>query len=190
LQGDTYRIMKTVAKVNPGCLWNITTNATWKLNDFVREHLDPLKFRQIIISADSLIPEVFARLRPPAKLSRFTSTVEALSRYDYERIREGKSGLGLATNSTIQRDNWREVPELVKFGEELGNISPNLAILYRPEELSILSEDLETREGMLRYLFDRVEPAYLPRAGRVIRPLLESVSPLFRASLLDSVAAP
>lgn len=187
MQKDTYKYMAKIAQLNPECRWNITTNATWTLTDTVKDHLRRIKFRQIIISVDSIIPETFAKIRYPGKLDKFLETVDSLSKFDYELKAEGKPGLFLSTNSTIQKDNWREVPELLQFGLKQGNIEPDLALLYYPAHLSILNESAEKREEILRYFVSHVPAESLSNLGRILRPLLLSLSPITRASVLSEI---
>jgi cyclic pyranopterin phosphate synthase len=188
IQDYTFKVMDIIAEVNPGCRWLITTNAHWDLTEAIRARLDRLEFREIIVSTDSLDTDVYSKVRAGGRLEKFMSTVADLISYDQDRRRSGKGGLNLTINSTIQILNWREIPSLIDFADKNGFLKANIAFLYSPKKLSLLSLSERERESILEHLTENLSGDHLTRSREVLRPLLESVSPLFRANIVAAIA--
>lgn len=181
IQKATYHFIDLASKINPTCEWNITTNVNWKLTDYVKNKLDLIRFRQLVISMDSLIPEVYAKIRRKGSLDRALKTILDLREYDLQRQEKGIGSLNINLNCTIQKDNWKEIPALLDFGETNGFFT-GITLLYNPEEFSLLDEPLIERERILEHYLQSLSKNQLRRSLLVIRPLVESVSPLSRAS--------
>src|SRR5690606_29665006 len=69
IQGDTYRLIDEISEVNPDCFWIFTTNAHWKLTPKVKESLNKIKIKNIILSIDSLDKETYHKMRYPGDLN-------------------------------------------------------------------------------------------------------------------------
>lgn len=186
IQKDTYKLIDIISEKKPDCRWIITTNANWKLTDYVRSKLDKIKFRNIIISLDSLTPEIYTKIRKKGDLQLALSTLADLQNYEKDRIKRGLSPLGIRINFLVQKDNWHELGSFQKFRVE-HNVEIFRTFLYEPFEHSLLSLPLEEREKILSFYkrtlhFDEV-------SLRVILPLLDSVSPIFKAQFFDWLKA-
>ena len=113
IQKRTFALMKFMAEHNPACVWEITTNGQVALNTTITSLLDGLLLGHFAVSIDSLQPERFARLRLGGELSR---TLEFLDRLRlYNRARPAGRGFQIVVNFVLQKENWRELADIVRF---------------------------------------------------------------------------
>ena len=61
VQPDTYRLIRIMEKINPECKWSFTTNAHWRLNKSITNHLDMIQDLDIRVSLDGMTAETFKK---------------------------------------------------------------------------------------------------------------------------------
>lgn len=179
IQPDTFRLIDEVTEVNPDCEWTITTNIHWKFSQKIRSAFDKIKIKTLIVSIDSLIPEVYAKIRKPGKLSLVLAALEDILAY-----RKEVKDFTIRINFLVQKDNWREVFDYIQFCLEK-EVNPFLTFLYAPEEYSLLTASVEERRNILEFYFESlttIEAVYLKR---VLLPLIHSMPPIDRADYLS-----
>jgi radical SAM protein with 4Fe4S-binding SPASM domain len=184
VQKDTYRLIDLLSEVNPSCRWTITTNAHWKLTDRIRRSLDRIRFKSLIVSIDSVVPETYARIRKKGRLDVVLSNLDLLTAYDRDRQARGLGSLGIRLNFLYQKDNWRELKTSHAFESERG-LPTFRTFCYEPLEHSILSLGEAEREEILETYFRELDFDELSRSMRVILPILDSLPPLARCQHLD-----
>jgi radical SAM protein with 4Fe4S-binding SPASM domain len=175
IQKDTFRLINEVSDVNPECKWTITTNAHWKLNDHIQSHLDKIVLKNLIVSIDSLDKETYYKIRYPGKIDLVLQNLEELIRYKNERQSNGLQPFNIHWNFLAQKDNWREIPEVLKYTQDRG-ILPFVTFLYEPEEYSLLTLPPHEQKEIITYLIENTLHKDLPQIRRVILPLIESQS--------------
>ncbi|WP_417335288.1 SPASM domain-containing protein [Halobacteriovorax marinus] len=182
LQKDTFKLIDEVSRLNDSCVWNITTNAHWALSEEIKSHLDKINFRNMILSVDSLVPEVYGKIRFPGKLSRVLKTIEDILVYDKQRVTKGLSSLNLNMNFLVQKDNWMEVEEVVKYCGER-DIIPFITFCENPSEHSVLTFSEEKRKEILEFYFS-LSSEVQSLLMRVIKPIIFSIQPIDRIDYL------
>lgn len=105
-----YEIWEKLIEVNPNCEIFVQTNGTI-LNPKIKKLLEKGNF-DLNISLDSLIPEVYKRIRQNASLS----TVLANLDYFLEYAKQKNKIIGCSV--CILRENINEIPSLMKFCSE------------------------------------------------------------------------
>lgn len=184
IQKDTYRLIDIISAVNNDCYWSFTTNAHWKLNDVVIKSLDRIKIKNIIISVDSLKPDIFAEIRMGGSLKKLLQTIDDLLLYEKNRLEQNKSSLGLTLHFLAMRDNFLEALDVISFCEAKG-LRHCLRTLEAPESLSVLTLPYDERQELLNTFVGRASCAQLKKAMRAITPLIEKLSPVDRARIFD-----
>src|SRR5690606_24563495 len=106
VQADTFKLIREVSSLNKDCQWFFTTNMAWTLNAKVEELLNLIDIKILTISLDSLIPQTYAALRPPAKLENILNNLEKVIAYNKRRDKPFK----VAINALFQKLNWQELP--------------------------------------------------------------------------------
>lgn len=174
IQKDTYRLIDEVTTVNPDCLWTITTNAHWKLNDKIINYLDRIKFKNLIVSIDSLDPETYAKIRKKGNLETVLHNLDRLLEYQDSRIRRGLTPLNIHVNFLIQKDNWTEAQTFFNFCFEK-KVYPFLTYCERPEEYSLSTLSEEEKVQVLNFYFDNFSKMDTYLSMRVLKPLVVSL---------------
>jgi cyclic pyranopterin phosphate synthase len=180
IQKDTYRLIDIVSRVNPNCDWTFTTNAHWKLTEFIQMKLNKISIKNIILSVDSFTPEIYHKIRYPGKLEFVLDNIDNLIHYNEERIKKSLSNLNMTLNFLVQKDNWHEVKNAIDYCESK-KITPFITFLYEPSEFSLLGLGSEKREEILNFYIDNLDYSDLLRLHRVIKPLLSSLPTVLRA---------
>lgn len=178
IQADTYRLINEVVKVNPDCEWTITSNIHWAFNHKIESYLSKIKLKTLIVSIDSLVPEVYALIRPQGNLSRVLKTLDDLLMY-----RDTVKPFNIRLNFLVQKDNWMEVFNAIDFCYEK-SINPFLTFLYDPLKFSLLSEEPDTRKEILDHYFLRMNKRQAVHLKRVLMPLIDSLTKIERANYL------
>lgn len=179
IQADTFRLMDEIYEVNPNCGWDITTNMHWQYKDKIAEKIEKLNFININISMDSLIPEVFNKIRTPGRLDVFMKNLEILL-----NIRNTKKpNLTITLNCVVQKDNWTEVGNILDFCAEK-NLNPHLFIVRVPFEFSILDYPEQKRTEILDYYLKNMDSSKIANLYRIITPLINSLPPEAKAAYL------
>ena len=183
LQQDTFKLIDELSALNPECLWSITTNAHWKLNNQRIQYLDKIKIKNLILSVDSLNPEVYHKIRTPGNLQTVLSTIDDLVVYDQNRIERGLTSLNMNLNFLIQKDNWTEVAQAIHFCLEKG-IHPFITFCYRPSEHSLLGLSTKERIEIINYYLETLSWDELTLIRRVTSPVISSLPKLERYEAL------
>ncbi len=102
-----FDIWELFIESNPDCVLSITTNAT-ALSPKILRVVERLNC-QIVVSLDSLVPEIYEAIRVNAKLPRVLQNVEQFVEASAKR------GRSIAFAVCPMPSNVREVPELVRF---------------------------------------------------------------------------
>lgn len=182
IQKDTYRLIDVISQKKPEAKWIITTNANWKLTDYIKSKLDKISFRNLIVSLDSLVPENYMKIRKKGNLKKALETLRDIQAYEASRIQRGLSPLNIRINFLVQKDNWRELGSFYDFKQEYG-VEIFRTFLYRPFEHSILSLSDSDREDILAFYKTHLPAEKLPT--RVVLPILNSVNPVIKAQFLS-----
>lgn len=188
IQGDTYRLIDEISEVNPTCQWIFTTNAHWKLTPKVKESLNKIHIKNIILSIDSLEKDTYHKIRFPGNLDFVLSNVDNLISYNKERVENGLNEIRFIWNFLIQKDNYSEVANVIDYINER-KILPLITFLYVPNEFSLLDFEEERRSEILEDMIQSMDKSRLLRCMRVITPLLDSLTKINKAyclGLLDN----
>lgn len=174
IQKDTYRLIDEISSVNPECSWSFTTNLHWELNEKVITSLDKIKIKYLLISLDSLTPEIYYKIRYPGNLNFVLKNIDNIIEYQKDRIQNERSSLNLRMNFLVQKDNWKETKDIINFCLEK-EIVPFISFLYGPKDLSLLDLKVEERIQILEYYFETLSKEEILFSQRVIKPLLRSL---------------
>jgi cyclic pyranopterin phosphate synthase len=183
IQKDTYKLIDIISQINSDCQWSITTNAHWKLNAYIKSKLDTINIKNLIVSIDSFIPEIYAKIRYPGKLSTVLENLERLIKYDQRRIEKGQSSLSIHLNFLVQKDNWKEIPYAINFCIEKG-IIPFITYLYEPTEFSLNTLNEKAKIEILDYIIFTSPSHLIPFSMRIIRPLIKTLPTVIRKKYL------
>jgi cyclic pyranopterin phosphate synthase len=174
IQQDTYRLIDEVSSVNPKCLWTITTNLHWKLTEKTKQYLDRISIKNIIVSIDSLDEKIYGKIRPPGDLNFVLSNLEEMLIYEKQRVLESKSKLNVRLNCLVQKDNWKEIKNIIQYCFEK-NIIPFVTFLYEPDVFSLLNFETSKRIEILNFYFETLTKEEILLSQRVIKPLIRSL---------------
>ncbi len=175
IQPDTFRLIDEVTASNKDCEWTITSNIHWQFNKKIRSAFDQIKLKTLIVSIDSLIPEVYAKIRKPGRLALVLNTLEDILNY-----RKEEKDFDIRMNFLIQKDNWKEAFSALEFCYEK-RINPFITFLYEPVEFSLLTEEETVRKEILDFYFTSLNPFRAVHLKRILMPLIESLPVLDRA---------
>lgn len=184
IQKDTYRLIRLLSEKKPKAAWTITTNANWKLTDYVKSQLDQIVVKNIIVSIDSLNAENYAKIRRKGDLQQALQTLRDLHEYSEDRIRRGLSSLSLRVNFLFQKDNWQELGRIDEFEKKEG-FSCFRTFLYEPKHLSLLDLSEFERKEILSWYLTNVPLENLQKCWRVLRPLMDSLPTIEKVNFLD-----
>lgn len=180
IQKDTYKLIDEVSSLNPACKWNITTNAQWKFNHFVREKLDKIQIKSLSVSVDSLIPEMYAKLRTPGLLAPCLKTLDDIIEYRSHREALGEA-FELSMNVCVQKENWAEADSMLDFCKKKG-IHSFLFMIYEPKEISLLTLNESERRKIIEYYLETIASEKLNYLYRVLRALIYSLPKVDQAA--------
>ena len=186
LQKDTYRLIDEVTSVNNDCLWTFTTNAHWKLNSKIKNSLDKINIKNIILSVDSLIPNTYAKIRKNGNLSIVLDNIQKLREYEQERLKNGLSALNMHLHFLTQPDNWKELQSIIDYCIK-NNIHPFISFCYEPYQHSLESQDQSVREGILDFYLSTMDYSAILFSMRVIKPLIDSLPPVDRINYIERI---
>lgn len=187
IQKDTYRLIEQVSQVNPETLWSITTNGFWKWNQAIKKALDKIVVKNIIFSIDSLDEDLYGEIRRGGKLKQVLQTLDDLLDYEKLRKKEGKSSLGLTLHFLVMKNNWHELPEVVRFTEEKG-IRLTVNNCYDPKELSLWDYSSEEELDVGLSIIDMCSGHELQRVTRSLLAIGHDLKPLDRAILMSELS--
>jgi len=131
-----YDILDRIAQLKPDAEVHVVTNGT-VLNNRVRRLLEKLRFH-ITISIDSFEEEAYESIRKNASFSR---TIEHISFFeDYCKTKKTQFNFNICPI----KENWKEIPEMVRDCNEKGRKLTLLTVVYPPTSslMSCSSEEL------------------------------------------------
>jgi len=184
IQSDTYRLIDEISQVNAQAWWTFTTNAHWNFNERIESYLNKINIKNIILSIDSLTPEIYAIIRPPGKLEKVLNNIDKLLLYNQRRIKSGGSNLNFKANFLIQKNNWHELGAMIDFCLDK-TISPFMTFLYAPEVFSLLSLSEYERMKILHYYLEHLSKKQILYSRRILLPLFNSLSKSNRFDMVD-----
>lgn len=180
IQKEFYRLIDEVSSVNSKCLWQVTTNAHYRLTDKIKAAVNKIRIAELSISIDSVNPENFARIRKRGDLSIVLRTLDD---WIAHKNSPGSRIDTIICNFVVQKDNWHEVPGFYELCRDKGVI-PFFIILTNPVELSILNLPFEKRQTILEFYLSAMIMHRDRVYNRIIRPLLETLSPADKEQMM------
>jgi len=178
IQKDTYKLINMISARKPEARWVITTNLNWKLTPYIKDHLDKIAIRNLIVSIDSPNPVTYPLIRKNGNLSLLLRTLQDLGHYEKERIACGLSGLQIQANFLVQKLNWHELKEINDFKKKY-KVNIFRTFLYEPFEHSVLSLPEAERIAIVEFYLENLTPD--ENNLNVILPILDSLPPIFKA---------
>ena len=175
IQKDTYKLIELISVKKPDAEWTITTNANWKLTDYIKNQLNKVKMKNLIISLDSTSEETYKIIRKNGDFKKAIATLRALQDYDQWRLENNLSSLSIKINFLFQQDNWKELGDVYNFGID-ENVNVFRTFLYEPERYSLLALNEEQRINILEWYFKNLNLDQILNGTRVVRPLIDSLS--------------
>lgn len=174
LQKDTYKLIKKISHLNPHCKWSFTTNLHWILTSTIKQHLDKIHLKNLIISIDGVQKKTYESIRLKGKFSFVLKNIQRMIEYNKERTNLKHGPFNIHMNFLVQKDNWKEVFQALDFCKD-HNISPFLTFLYRPFELSLLHFSLKEKKEVLDTWFKHIHSHNIMFVKRVLSPLIDSL---------------
>lgn len=169
---NTFKLVEMVSRVNPDCLWRVTTNANYKFNDRFKALADKMKFESFAVSIDSLKSDVFAKIRDGAKLDL---VIETLDRWiDYSKSRPGEKKMKIVCNFVIQKDNAYELASFIDFCEKK-KIVPYPILLRDPVPFTIFDLPIEELEKIYDFYIKQQEQKPHPSLALVIHKIFKEL---------------
>lgn len=184
IQKDTYRLIDEVTETNPDCLWTITTNCHWKLNQRIKEKLDKIKVKNLILSVDSFNKDTYAKIRKKGNLEFVLENIERLKEYESERIDKGMTPLTMNLHFLVQKDNWMEVKYAIDYCLEQ-DIQPFISYCYHPTEHSVDTLSQKEKTEILDFYIHQLTWDYITQITRIINPILDGLKPIEKIKYLD-----
>lgn len=178
IQQDTYKLIDEMSELNPACQWTITTNAHWKFGDKIKNALERIELRNLIVSIDSFDPDTYHHIRYPGRLDLVLNTLDELITYRDKRAGQGR-GFGIHLNFLAQKDNWREIPHALDFCLKK-SIKPFVTYLYEPPEYSLDQLNSSGKREVIDFLIGETPKERFYLLQRVLYPLISSLDPLER----------
>lgn len=188
IQKDTYRLIDIIAPINPSCRWMFTTNMHWKLTDHIKGQLDRIDIKSIVMSIDSLNKETYHKIRYPGDLDFVLKNVSVMKEYLKTRSDRGMNSTNLVLNFLVQKDNWHEIHEVIRYCEK-NELIPLITFLYEPQPFSLLTLPEEERVRIADELISSFHKDDIVIAMKVIQPLLDSMNRLNRIAVLEMLSA-
>ncbi len=176
IQADTFRLIKEVRSVNPQCIWSFVTNGQYQSHKKVMDALDHLPLRQIQVSIDSLIPEVYRDIRRGGELFIALDSVDKFAALRDRRKSRGDE-FRLVLSMCILQQNWRGIPQFLDFCREM-DAEPDLQFaFYDPsQQSSLLLLGDEDRRAVIRQTLDAIDECDHDVVSAVLKPIYGSTS--------------
>ena len=114
------------------------------------------------------------------------NNIDILLDYQKERSLKGLSSLNLRMNCLIQKDNWHEAGDVIRFCLNK-NIIPFLTFLFEPNEFSLQSFSNEKKVEILNFYFDTLSPLELKFSMRLITSLIISLDKIDYIFFLEKI---
>jgi cyclic pyranopterin phosphate synthase len=182
IQPDVFKLMKIMAKVNPQCLWSITTNAQYSLSPKMKSLLDGVSIEQIGISLDSLVPEIYEGIRIGGKLDRPLKTIQQLIDYNFSRGHEER--FLISVNTLISKKTWMEIPNFYNYTRK-NRIKLNPEVLMDPHEMSIWDFEDQKKNEILNFYIDFNQDILNSRLSSIIASIFKGLPPKYKLQNLN-----
>lgn len=114
----------------------IVTNGTLLNDGNIQAILDKGIFKRILISIDGATPEIFEKIRRGAKFASLISNIKAL----VSHARNINSTVSIELLFTILRENYHQLPEIVKLAKEL-ELRKVLTHKHAPNDISFIDDE-------------------------------------------------
>lgn len=182
IQKDTFKLIDMVSKSNPNCKWLFTTNANYKFSKHIKEKLDKIKLKSIMISIDSFNKKTFSEIRLKGDLNLVLETAEKIKQYEKEREQKGE-GFLLVLGFLIQKDNWKELGTALDYCLKM-NFRPHIQYVYEPEEESVLNWGYKKQLEILDWYLENLTWQQIEMGIRALTPSIDMLKPIDKASFL------
>jgi molybdenum cofactor biosynthesis enzyme MoaA len=116
---------------------SFTTNLSRRMDADLLSRLAHSGVHEIRVSLDSLNAEVFSNLRRKAKFDVFMKNLLDLS----AALKQGHKRSGLRFITMALKDNSREIPDIVRFGRDLGADAHEVRYMYYEPHLARWGKD-------------------------------------------------
>ncbi len=138
-----FDIWEKMITINPKIVISISTNGTI-LNQRIKTIIDKLR-TNIILSIDSINKDNFEKIRKNSRFETVMSNLEFFKQY----TREKKTSLTVTVCPI--RQNWRELPDIVRFMNEK-DITLLFNNVYYPPYCSLWNLDPDEQNEIVNYL--------------------------------------
>jgi len=154
-----YQIWNKIIDINPSTRISVQTNAT-VLNNKVKKLLEKGKFH-LNISLDSLKKETYEGIRINANFEKVMENIA----YFHSYCKENNTFFGIS--SCPMRQNWKELPELVKFCNNL-DTPVYFHMVWFPQTASLWNLDSKALKEIKDYLssFDLPENTNIEKKNK------------------------
>jgi cyclic pyranopterin phosphate synthase len=183
LQKDTFKLIDAVSPINPDCKWLFTTNANYKFSTRLSKYLDKIELKSLMISIDSLIPEVFSKIRLKGDLDLVLETSRQFNDYRNSRERRGLKDFPIYLGFLVQKDNWKELGNVIDYCDEM-NFRVHIQYAYEPMEYSLMDLDEKEHIKILDWYLENLSWDQIEMGIRAITPSFDKLSPIVRADYL------
>lgn len=172
IQGDTYRLIDEVGKVNSACSWAFVTNGNYNVQPILKK-LEKLEIRWLMLSLDSIVPETYAKIRKGGNLLRTLETINGLAKFNEERRAQGRA-FDFSISMCVQKENWREMEMFFDYCRFV-NVRPWLQFAYGPREVSLLDLPQAERHAIVDHLSTMAGDYSFELLNAIISPLQDSL---------------
>lgn len=186
IQKDTYRLIEIISAKKPLARWTFTTNANWKLSEYIKSHLDKIIVKNMIVSLDATTEETYSKIRKKGDFKKAIETIRQLQSYEKNRLEQNLSPLNLKVNFLFQKENWQELERVSEFGRN-ESIEIFRTFLYEPFELSLLNLTENEKIQKLDWYIDNMTTEDIQSSFRVLRPLMDSLTPINKFYFYDKI---
>jgi MoaA/NifB/PqqE/SkfB family radical SAM enzyme len=142
-----YKIWELIIEVNPAIRCSITTNGSI-LNSKVKTLLSRLK-PGITVSCESLNPKRYESIRVNGDFKNFRKNLDFFMKLDFMT----QKGLSFAV--CPMRQNWMDLPDLLKFADE-NRMCIEFNTVVWPPQFSIKTLPKDEIRGIARFISERI----------------------------------
>ncbi|MEQ1722791.1 MAG: SPASM domain-containing protein [Pseudobdellovibrio sp.] len=196
VQKETYWLIDKLQEINPNCNVRFTTNGQYNFNDKIKSELNKIKVEKITFSIDSIYKDTFEKVRAGGSLPKLLKTIEDVK--IWLKTEKHHSEVELNGNITLQKENWKDIPETYKYLFD-NKIIPHIIIVEKPEQFSLNSLSAEDFLQVMLYYFNlgkeyerHLAKLYIPiisLAKQRNSVTLDKVSLLLKKRIIDAANA-
>lgn len=167
---NTFKLIDLVAKVNPECLWRVTTNAHYQFNERFKNAADKMNFESFAVSVDSLKPDIFEKIRKGGRLELVLKTLDDWN--EYSKSRPQDMPMKVVVNFVVQQENAFELPSFIDFCLKK-DLVPYPILLRDPEPFSIFEWPLEKQQQIFSFYLDSYSQHKHPTLALIIHKIFK-----------------